>query len=898
MFRFALAFVTTLLVIHSAVRGQSFVNFETPHVHPLAMTPDGTTLLAVNTPDNRLEVFSLTTNGPVRAGSIPVGLEPVTVRIRTNTEAWVVNHVSDSVSIIDLPTMRVTNTISVGDEPTDVVFAGTRQKAFVCISQLNQVKVFDPQTLVQIGAAITIQGEDPRALATDGTHVYAAIFESGTDTTILDFNTVSSTLNPYPGDPNPPPNSGSGFDPPIGVGLPTPPRVSLIVKKNGNQWFDDNNGNWTPAVTWGTHGNDVAVINANSLDVSYVKGLMNINMAVSLKPGGQVSVIGTDAINHVRFEPNVNGIFVRVKGATFPPGGGAATLVDLNPHLNYATPNISFVQRVESIGDPRGIVWRSDGNRAYITGMGSNNVIAVDGTMARVGRVQIGQGPTGIVLDEARGLIYTLNKFDGSVSVINEQTFSFVNTVPMFDPTVPIIKQGRPILYNTHLTSGLGQASCASCHIDGRTDHLAWDLGDPSGAVKLFNQTCQAPLGGACENWHPMKGPMVTQTLVGLAGTGPLHWRGDRANLGEFNPAFVGLLGADAQMTPLQMNQFEQFLNTIRFPPQPNRNFDNSLPTTFPNGGNPSTGQQRFTSQPIDGGAVTCVFCHALPTGTNGSITPAQALQDTQSVKIPQLRNMYEKTGLFKISQNNDRGFGFIKDGTIDTLFEFLKFSGFNFNVNPQPPATPDQQRRDLEAFMLCFPTGTHPAIGVQTTVLNGGAVPAQQATLINNMIIQANANAVGLVVKGVQGAIARGYTYIGGNNFQSDRSAQTIGAAALLASASSGSELTYTVVPFGSQTRIGIDRDLDGFLDRDELDACSNPANAAITPVNVCNADLAPPGGDGVVGVPDLLTVINAWGATGIPGVVLGDVAPGCGDGTVGVPDLLGVINTWGPCP
>ena len=36
--------------------GQSgFVNWESPHVNPLALTPDGATLLAVNTPDNRLE---------------------------------------------------------------------------------------------------------------------------------------------------------------------------------------------------------------------------------------------------------------------------------------------------------------------------------------------------------------------------------------------------------------------------------------------------------------------------------------------------------------------------------------------------------------------------------------------------------------------------------------------------------------------------------------------------------------------------------------------------------------------------------------------------------------------------------------------------------------------------
>src|SRR5206468_9844744 len=37
-----------------------FVHFESDHVHPLAITPDGTRLLVVNTPDDRLSVFDLT----------------------------------------------------------------------------------------------------------------------------------------------------------------------------------------------------------------------------------------------------------------------------------------------------------------------------------------------------------------------------------------------------------------------------------------------------------------------------------------------------------------------------------------------------------------------------------------------------------------------------------------------------------------------------------------------------------------------------------------------------------------------------------------------------------------------------------------------------------------------
>lgn len=48
----------------------------------------------------------------------------------------------------------------------------------------------------------------------------------------------------------------------------------------------------------------------------------------------------------------------------------------------------------------------------------------------------------------------------------------------------------------------------------------------------------------------------------------------------------------------------------------------------------------------------------------------------------------------------------------------------------------------------------------------------------------------------------------------------------------------------------------------------------------------------DGIVGVPDLLDVINHWGPCAAP--CPSDIS---GDGVVGVPDLLAIINHWGPC-
>ena len=143
----------------SSSASSPFTLFESGQVRPLALSPDKNLLFAVNTPDNRLEVFRVKKNQLLRTASIPVGLEPVAVAARTDREVWVVNHLSDSVSIIrlddDATTGRVERTLLVGDEPRDIVFAGPgRRRAFITTAHRGQNIPFDPQlTTPGIGRA-------------------------------------------------------------------------------------------------------------------------------------------------------------------------------------------------------------------------------------------------------------------------------------------------------------------------------------------------------------------------------------------------------------------------------------------------------------------------------------------------------------------------------------------------------------------------------------------------------------------------------------------------------------------------------------------------------------------------------------------------------------------------
>jgi YVTN family beta-propeller protein len=930
-----------------------FVNWESPHVSPLAMTPDGTRLLAVNTADARLEVFTLGAGpggAPKKTASIPVGLDPVTVRVRSNAEAWVVNHISDTVSVVDLSTLAVKATLKTQDEPWDVVFAGSPQKAFVSCGTAHVVQVFDPVNTAAAPTEVNILGEQPRALAVspDGSSVYVAVFESGNNTTLLGGgaagnnigfppNVVSLAQGPY-GGTNPPPNSGNAFSPAIATA--NPPKVSLIVRKDPlGRWMDDNAHDWTAFVSgasaaqsgrpvgWDLYDNDVAILSASSPASApvYVHGLMNICMAMGVNPAtGRVLVVGTDAINQVRFEPNVRSRFVRVIGATFDKNAPAApTVADLNPHLTYTVPTVPQATRDLSVGDPRAVVFNAAGTRGYVAGMGSSSVVQVDGAGARDAAappIFVPEGPTGLALDEARGRLYVLSKFAASVSAIDTATGAVVSTVPFFDPTPAAIKVGRKHLYDTRKNSGLGQAACASCHVDATTDHLAWDLGDPAGAsIAVSTATRNLGFGllglepgttpTAFQPYHPMKGPMTTQTLQDIIGKEPHHWRGDKLGLEEFNGAFISLNGDDTNLTPTEMQQFEDFLATVTFPPNPYRNFDNSLPTSLPLPGRFTTGRFAPAGQPLPSGnavnglaayrsqttrldmnAFACVTCHTLPTGAGpdmkqtGPFTPPYVALPTGpngehhlglvstdgltnvTMKVPQLRNEYKKSGFNLTQTRNTAGFGLVHDGSVDSIERFVAEPVFN--------VTGDQMVADLTAFILCIsgsdlPAGsptspleppgppskdTHAAVGAQTTFAATG-----DTARLNAMTALADAGKVGLIAKGAVGGVQRGYAYTGSaTGWKPDRRAEAnLTTAALTALASTSTPITFTVVPAGAQTRLGIDRDSDGWFDRDEASVCADPGDPARFPGSAgvldANADLQ-------VDLLDIFAFLSNW--------------------------------------
>ena len=99
-----------------------YVLFEGGAVRPLALSPDGSKLAVANTPANCLEIYQVSDQQLQLESSVMVGVEPVAVAFNGSDEVWVVNHLSDSVSVVSLAaTPRVIATLQVGDEPRDIV---------------------------------------------------------------------------------------------------------------------------------------------------------------------------------------------------------------------------------------------------------------------------------------------------------------------------------------------------------------------------------------------------------------------------------------------------------------------------------------------------------------------------------------------------------------------------------------------------------------------------------------------------------------------------------------------------------------------------------------------------------------------------------------------------------
>ena len=857
---------------------RTFVTFESGQVRPLALSEDGSTLFATNTPNGTLEVFSMSSEGLELAHTVPVGMEPVAVALRGNAQAWVVNHLSDSISIVDLGSTppRVTATLLVGDEPRDIVFAGEDQSfAYITAAHRGQngpddtpidAQLFTPD----VGRAdvwvfdanapgdslggdpltvLTLFGDTPRALTVspDGATVYAAVMHSGNRTTTIGENFIAK--------PGPVQSSDGAQQPDTG----------LIVQFNGSNWVDDTGSavdlNDTPydsRVRFSLPDLDVFAIDATAtptvIDQYSGVGTTLFNM-VTHPVSGALYVSNTEANNLTRFEGHgessttVRGDIARSRVTVI--NGSNVEPRELNAHIDRAQPSASAEQRSLSMAQPLGMAITDDGSSLYVTGFGSQKIAIYNTTELEMDSFEVtaatqiplsGGGPTAVVLDESRGRLYAMTRFNNSIATVDTALNQEVSSVALFNPEPDHVIEGRSFLYGAGPHSSNGDASCGLCHVFGDVDAMAWDLGNPDQTVvanpNRFVNLVLSPQGNP--EFHPMKGPMTTQSLRGLANAGPMHWRGDRTGAGrdagetlehaaftDFNVAFPELLGSDAELTEAEMSVFADFALEIHYPPNPIRALDNSLNAAQ------AEGRRIYFEDTTTGNLFTCNDCHTLDPsqghfGTSGEST-IEGDDVSQEFKVAHLRNAYQKVGKFGSSgrfSGSDstfgdqiKGFGFMHDGNMDTLDNFFKGEVFRFAADEDAN---DQMRRQVVEFIMAFDSELAPIVGQQVTVSNrtGADTDARLDLLIDRAMVSTPRPECDLIAKGVLLDEPRGFLLDDSGNFQSDRSGESFSVNQLKElTRQDGNAFTFTCVPPGSGTRIGIDQNNDGTLNANDRD-------------------------------------------------------------------------------
>jgi YVTN family beta-propeller protein len=803
--------LTASVLFSCAIPAQSFSNFESGPVQSVRVSADGSRLFVVDTVGGNLSVFDLgNAIAPALLAEIPVGLDPVSVMPRTRDEVWVVNLVSDSISIVDVAERRVVDTLRVKDEPSDVVFAGG--KAFVSAATTDTVHVFDAVTHAEVGT-IPVFGKDPRSLAVspDGAHVYAVIQRSGNGTTV-----VPEFLAPLPPSPTNPL-------------LPTAPNQSILVRADDPAW--------SVANPFTLPDNDIAEIDSATLQVTrYFPNVGTTNTGIAVHPvSGDLWVANTEARNLVRFETALRGhaIDSRLTRITTGPSP-VITPFDLNPGVNYnQLPNPGAL--TNALAEPFGVTIEASTGLVYTAAQGTDRIGVCDLAGNVIARIEIGntpgtavntrrkRGPRALALHPAQNVLYVHNHLSDTLSVVDTVSRAVLAELPIstWDPMPGTLREGRRFLYDAKL-SGNGTMSCAACHIDGDTDGIAWDLGDPTGSMASAPSQ-PFPFNLGITQFHPMKGPMTTQTLRGLQGGDPLHWRGDRANFQTFNGAFASLLGG-AVIATQDMNDYAAFATSIAMPGNPNQQLDRTYRTS-PAGNNEAAGFVAFQAQVANlplVGAASCTTCHALPTGSNRRIVGGLILNEPQQMKVPQLRSLYRKVGFNRVPGAQKSGFGYTHDGAIDNLTTFLAIQQFS----TWPVAAMD----DIATFLLSFDTGTAPAVGLQVTVT---AANGNTAAVQNDLSLLAARSLAGdfdVVAHGkLDGRIAGLlYTPVTGL-WTVDRTGEgPYSTAQLQAKVLAGTaRLTLSAVMPGTGTRLGLDRDLDGSRNGDEAALAYGTATA-----------------------------------------------------------------------
>lgn len=762
---FAVGVLLLLLSIalsgREALAQDGYVHFEMQPVRPLeiARVAGHDYLLVCNTPDDRVEIYD--THDMSLMARIPVGARPVTVEWNpVMSSFYTANMLGDSITEVffldpgngQAPTPRVNRSAHVGDSPTDVAFLPDGLSFFA--------PMWNDGAFAWYYSVLLLPAEYPLGLRVD-----------------MEFPMFAN--NPR-------------------WGMRTPRRMILdglhliVLNQRGGK---------NPA----DYDFDIQTLNIATWTHTRVGGLGTTNFDMELGVDGRLYVSGLLARSEIEGEPALEALptgfaesHMWVVDQLGLPGGNTVEDRDLN--LDAGGTPVSFAAATAMPTSVTLLQNQVAVEKVFVTGFSSDRIAVLEADPnapweweRRTIDVPVRNGyrragPRAGVMKTASTVAgdpgtryYVLDTLDSTLLVIDPDTETVLSKLNLaHDPVPQEIRDGQEMLYSADLSSG-GFVSCASCHIDARTDAVAWNLGVPGATTRtqpIPERLVDGITGGGQTVAYPDdKGPMVTQTLQGLAnyiafGEGrnlldnsPYHWRGDRNVFTDFNAAYVGLMGAPNIGTTEQprgvseadMEAFRRLCELIALPPNPEQNLDRRYSGTFgdPNdsydGSGALRGLKKFHTVRMDGGLTggrSCVHCHALPEGSNNRLTASDSNNVFESAQLRNIRTREAWQEVDNITTSQKRaleiGVGHLGVPTPgaepQTINTFIAAFGNFF------PGLAFFEMVDLIGFVRQLDTGIAPIVGQTFTVpflAAGGPGTATQFDLFEQQVREAHADAV-----------------------------------------------------------------------------------------------------------------------------------------------------------
>ena len=830
-----------------------YANYETPQVKPIAVArvSGHDYLLVCNTPDGSVEVYDTDETLPAAQrflARVPVGMEPSSV-LWDASRGWffTTDWLSDSVTSVQLTapggpgslTARVLLSRNVGDEPMHCSLTPDKQILLVTFKTKSAMGAFDPATLLPVAASSVHPAPTERIdLLDGGSATVSAIKEPRT---ILHRDGKTFVLGTKGGN-----HSSFDFDlfsQDLATGALTPlgglgsTNLNMAFGSNGDLWVVGGEAQNLVAIG----GPAVAAAPTGFLESTLyrVSGAGTANVTVTRrdlneKPtaSGSQPVVPQEALT-MPTDVVVFDRLIQVGGPVTPAASGTTVVATSLQRKVYIA-----CMSVDRVG-----VIIPQGNDPLQWGITRIDIPVAPGSSSNV------SGPRGLALKRANqnqandpgNRLYVLNRLDNSVSIINAANDTFVETIALkHDPTPDYIIEGREFLYSAKHSS-THFVSCASCHTDGRTDALVWNLGSTSGLVVPFptlfidsptGATIQDLAGLIVNGFDTNKGNMVTQSLQGLLNwevepddslrfvtNAPYHWRGDRLRFTDFNEAFVNLFGlTDISTDPTtekgisdsKMKAFETFINSIHYPPNPeqpeSRVFSGTFGTANQNDGSGGLlGLKLFHTQPLGGcGSRSCIQCHALPESSNNRFTEFLAGGGTgrQPIDSAAMRGLFQKERRLDkdasgVSSVVTGTFGLEHHGVSDSMNDFIeKFFTGDFTAT---------ELVAMKQFSREMDWGTAPMVGRILTLIGTQGASTADLQRIGDFQNQARLANAGLSVRGrIAGATSGWWFDPRSDQFIAEPGGGAISLNTLVGLRSGDQDrLVFIVTPLGSERRL-----------------------------------------------------------------------------------------------